>query len=90
MIIEALMQLVFNLFALLTLPISIPSLPEEVSVVIESFLEYLQTGILLFAAYFDIGYLMLLFGIVVAVDVGVLLYKFVMWILRKIPMLGMS
>lgn len=90
MIIEALMQLVFNLFSLLTLPISIPSLPAEVGDVMQSFIEYLHIGISMFAAYFDIGYIMLLFSVVVAVDVGIMLYKFVMWILRKIPMLGMS
>ena len=31
-----------------------------------------------------------LFGIVVAIEVGIKIYHFVMWVLKKIPMLGVS
>lgn len=90
MIIEALMQVVYKLFEILTLPIQIPSLPPEISNIMDTVLEYLQMGLGLLANYCDLGYLLTLFGLVMAVDVGVLLYKMVMWIIRKIPMLGMS
>lgn len=90
MIIEALMQVVYRLFAILTSPINIPSLPDGVKTVMSDVLGYLETGIALLANYTDLEYLLVLFGLIIAVDVGILLYKLVMWILRKIPMLGMS
>lgn len=90
MIIEALMQVVYVLFELLTVPISIPSLPDGIQSVMDQAFSYLEAGMGILANYTDLGYLLTLFGIIIAVDVGVLLYKLVMWIIRKIPMLGMS
>lgn len=90
MIIKALMDMIYNLFALLTTPINIPSLPEGVSEMITGSLEYIRTGLALLANWTDLGYLLTLFGIVMAVDVGILLYKLVMWVLAKIPMLGIK
>lgn len=90
MIIEALMDVVYMLVSLLTAPISIPSMPEGVSDVLNSMLEYIGVGIGLLANWTDLGYLMLLFGLVLAVDAAILIYKVVMWFLRKIPMLGIK
>lgn len=90
MIIEALMQVVYRLFAILTSNINIPPLPEGISDIMSEVLGYLETGMALLANYTDLGYLLVLFGVIIAVDVGVLLYKLVMWIIRKIPMVGIS
>ena len=90
MIIEALMQVVYRLFAILTSNINIPPLPEGISDIMSEVLGYLETGMGLLANYTDLGYLVVLFGVIIAVDVGVLLYKLVMWIIRKIPMVGIS
>lgn len=90
MIIKALMELIYNLFAILTAPINIPGLPEDVKTMITSALEYIQMGLGLLANWTDLPYLLVLFGIVAAVDVGMLLYKLVMWVLAKIPMLGIK
>ena len=90
MIIEALMQVVFVLFELLTSPISIPSLPDEVHSFLNSALVYLENGISILSNYVDLSYLSILIGIVLAVDAGLLIYKLVMWIIRKIPMLGIE
>lgn len=90
MIIKALMELVYNLFALLTTPINIPGLPDGVADMISSALEYIRTGLMLLANWTDLGYLLTLFALVVAVDAGLLLYKLVMWVLAKIPMLGIK
>jgi len=90
MIIQALMDVVYLLVSLLTAPISIPSMPEGVSEVLNSMLEYIGVGIGLLANWTDLGYLMLLFGMVLAVDAAMLIYKLVMWFLRKIPMLGIK
>lgn len=90
MIIEALMQVVFVLFELLTTPISIPALPEQVHDFLNSAMGYLQTGIGILRNYVDLSYLGILIGVVLAVDAGLLIYKLVMWIIRKIPMLGIE
>lgn len=90
MIIEALLTLLYNVFALLTSPISIPQLPDTISQVMTDALEWVTVGLQIMGAYTHESYLLTLFGIVVAVDVGVMLYKFVMWVLKKIPMLGIK
>ena len=90
MIIELLLDVVYVLVSLLTAPIDIPSMPDEVQAVISGTLEYFEMGLGIAANYFDLGYLMILFGLVLAVDAGMLLYKLVMWFLRKIPMLGIK
>lgn len=90
MIIEALMNVVYALFELLTLPISIPGLPEGVRDVVAGALDFISVGVALLANYCDIGYLVTLFGVILAVDAGMLIYKLVMWIIKKIPMIGIQ
>lgn len=90
MIINALLDVVYTLMSLLTAPISIPGMPEEVQVFVYKALEYIAMGIKLLANYTDLNYLFMLFGVIVAIDAGLLIYKFAMWIIKKIPMLGIS
>ena len=90
MIIELLLNALYNIFKVLTLPINIPPMPEQASQYIEQFFDYIEMGAGILANYTPLGYLLTLFGVVIAVDIGIKLYHFVMWILRKIPMLGMS
>lgn len=90
MIIEALLNVVYAILSLLTAPINIPSLPEGVQTFIQEAIQYIRMGIALLANWTDLDYLLVLFGLVVAVDVGLLVYKAVMWFLRKIPMLGIK
>ena len=90
MIINALLDVVYTLMSLLTAPISIPGMPEEVQVFVYKALEYIAMGIKLLSNYTDLNYLFMLFGVIVAIDAGLLIYKFAMWIIKKIPMLGIS
>lgn len=90
MLVNLLLDLIFGIFKLLTLPISIPSMPEGVKDALASFLEYIAMGISILGNFFDMSYILILFGVMVAVDAGILIYKFVMFILRKIPMLNVS
>ena len=90
MLIESLMQVVYNLFALLTSPIQIPAMPDSAREAVSSVMSYITAGLDLLSCFADVSYLLLLFSLVVAVDVGILLYRFIMWIIRKIPMLGIS
>lgn len=90
MIIELLLEALYGVFKVLTLPIKIPMFPEQATTYIEQFFDYLEMGAGILANYTPFSYLMILFGVLIAVDVGIMLYHFVMWILRKIPMAGMS
>ena len=85
MIIEGLLQAILTIFSALMSVINIPALPESVREIMGTFTGYIATGISLVANYVDISYLLTLFGIVVAVDGAILLYKLIMWIIRKIP-----
>lgn len=90
MLIEALINLLYSVFSLLTAVINIPSLPETVMESMDTFFGYVQAGVGILAAYSHIGYLLVLFGIIIAVDIGILVYKFVMWVIKKIPFLGIE
>lgn len=90
MIIDALLNVIYTIFSVLTAPINIPDLPLEVSEVISTAVEYIGTGIGVLSNYVNLPYLLTLFGIVVAVEAGILIYKLVMFFLRKIPMLGVE
>lgn len=89
MIIQLLLTLIYNIFNLL-LVIEIPSLPDAVQTYINSLFDYLVAGASILANYTPLGYLLTLFGIIVAIDIGINVYKFIMWILKKIPMIGVS
>ena len=88
MIIKLLLDLVYSIFNVLTLPINIPDLPTDINTVIATIIEYVGTGLAIFKNYTHLSYLLILFGVIVAVDVGVWLYKLVMFFVRKIPMLN--
>ena len=90
MIIEALLGLMSGLLDMLTAPFDIPLLPPEVYAILQTVLDYLAVGFAILANYTHLDYLFILFGIVLAFDVGIFGYKFVMWILRKIPILGID
>lgn len=90
MIIELLLDVVYALIYALTLPINIPGLPSEVHTYIDTLIQYIGTGIGILSNYCHLSYLLVLFGIVIAVDVGIWLYKIVMFFIRKIPMANIS
>ena len=90
MIIEMLLDALYGVFKLLTTPINIPSLPDNVQSFLNQAFEYISAGVGILANYTDFGYLVTLLGIIIGIDVGIALYHFVMWVIRKIPMAGMS
>lgn len=90
MIVELLFELVLSLFNVLTSPIKIDAMPDQVSEFLFVSFEYLSTGIALCANYVDMAYILLLFGIVVSADLFMILYRLVIWIAKKIPFLGLQ
>lgn len=89
MIIELLLNAVYSLMNLL-LVIEIPDLPNEIYGFIDQAFTYITSGAGIVANYTPFDYLMTLFFLLLAVDAGIMVYHFVMWIIRKIPMLGVK
>lgn len=89
MIIQALLDGIYNIMSVLFV-FDIPDLPGEVHSYIETAFEYIVAGAGLLANYTPLSYLMILFGVLLAVDAGIVIYHLVMWIIKKIPMLGVS
>lgn len=90
MIITGLINLIYTVFSVLTTPINIPDLPSEVSTYVSTLIEYIGTGLGILSNYTNLSYLLVLFGVIVAIDVGLWLYKLVMFLIKKIPMLNIS
>lgn len=89
MIIELLLSLIYNLFNLLTSPIHIPGY-DSIYDQFEPLIHIALQTIPLLNNFVDLSVASALLIILVFIDVGVALYHFVMWILRKIPMIGVS
>lgn len=90
MIVKGLISMLSGLIEWITAALNLPGLPPEVAQVAASVTQYLVTGLQIVANYTHLDYLLVLFGVVVAVDSGILAYKIIIWILKKIPMLGIS
>lgn len=89
MIIEMIMTALKNVLNLL-LVFKIPELPSGVMGYIDTFFDYLVSACGIVANYLPFSYCLTLFGVLLAVDGGIMIYHFVMWIIKKIPMLSMS
>ena len=90
MIIELLLDLIYVIFYILTTPINIPSLPTEISSYISTIIEYVGVGVGILSNYCHLSYLLTLFGIVIAIEIGIGVYNIVMFVIKKIPMLNIS
>lgn len=88
MLVETLFNIIYLLIDVLTLGIKVPFMPAKVGELLGILLEYISTGIAILGAYFDMSYLLILFGIIILVDASVTAYKLIMWILSKIPVLN--
>lgn len=90
MIIKGLLELLYGVFAILTLPISIPEFPDSIKEVLATALDYITSGVGIVSQFFDLNYLFMLFSLFLIIEGALLVYKLVMWVLRKIPMLSIE
>ena len=91
MIIEALLNMIIGLFEKLLSFINIPQIPADVVNQVDSSLQvFILRASELIDLFLPYNIAKTLLIIVIAIELGVELYHFVMWILRKIPMLGIS
>lgn len=89
MIIELLLTGIFNILENLFV-FQLPQLPDGVMDVLTEMFDYIASACGIVANYTDLGYLLVLFGVILAIDMGIGVYHFVMWVIRKIPVLGIE
>lgn len=90
MIIENLCDKIFNLIFVVIGVFDVPPHPEETTSYLTTATELFQNGINLLNTFMPMKYMLVCLGIIIGIDVAVMVYKLVMWIIKKIPMLGIS
>lgn len=90
MIIELCLNLVAALLRVLLLPFQIAQLPATFASTFLTFSTYVIEGFRVVAAYIDTVYIGTLFSFVFSVSALMNGYRFVMWILKKIPFLNIK
>lgn len=92
MIINGLANLIYWLLDLL-LVFNLPSLPATVTTILDNGVEYLKSGVGLVSSFLGpttMGVLAVLLRLLLLMHGAYMLYSFVRFILRKIPMLGID
>lgn len=89
MIIEGILNLVFNFFKFILSPFNIPSAPEDLSAALPKFIEYLELGESFFNLFIPIN-LTPFFIVFLSIFGFKHRYDISMWILRKIPILNIK
>lgn len=91
MIIEAITNAFIKFFTALLQFINIPQIPADVLESVNSTIDsIIQRGSELIDLFIPYTVAKVLLLIVIVIEVAVHLYHFVMWIIRKIPMVGIS
>ncbi len=89
MIIESLFNLVFKIFSSIIEPLDFASAPDELLNAMDSFIGYLgnASDIINIFLPINLGPFFVIFALIYAFDH---LYPLIMWVLRKIPFLGIK
>ena len=89
MIIEGLFNLFYGFLELIFSPVNIPAAPEGLSEAFDKFIEYLGYGESFFNLFFPIN-LTPFFVLFLAIWGWSHIYDFALWLLKKIPLFGIS
>lgn len=91
MIIETICNLFIKFFTSLLSFINIPQIPDDVMNNVNSTIDtIIEKGSQLIDLFIPYNIAKILLLIVITVEVVIILYHFIMWVIRKIPMAGMS
>ena len=90
MIVEALLNLVLNLLKLVFGWINLPDMPDSVMAVIDKLFEALEGAVGLFGIFVDLNMVKILLPVLLIVVNFEHVWKFTMFILRKIAFLGIE
>lgn len=78
------------LVALAAVLVGLPDFPDEVTTYMLVFEQYLNQGAAFVLGFFNVSVIRVLFGITVTVYTVYVSYKLIMWVVKKIPMFGVS
>lgn len=84
MIIDAIVLIFYSLLYILTLPIASladASLPAEIDNAISQATNYLSMA----NAILPVSTLITILGLILLIEAGIMTYKIIMWVIRKIP-----
>lgn len=90
MIVTSLLSLFVSVLHVLLLPLQLVDLPPEALSVLQTIGIYIEDGCKIVAAYTHFNYLLILLDFVILIDSMHTAYLIIMWVLRKIPMWGIS
>lgn len=90
MLIEGIMNGLFTALTAMTSFINLPNLPTEIATYLAEFTAYLTAGAAILNNYVPMNYILGLLTITIGVDVAVHGYKFILWVLKKIPILNIK
>lgn len=90
MILEAIFELVFMLLSIIFAPIQLPGLPSEVQTIVDQVIGYIVGAVDLLGFFLDWNMVKILIPIVIIIVNLDKIWHLIMFILRKIPFLGME
>lgn len=90
MLIKLGMDAVYGIFYLLISGLTAFNLPSGVTTVLSDLYSYLDMGASYFAAFTHFQYLCGLLSAVLVLNSIIFMYQAIMWILKKVPFLGVS
>ena len=90
MLIQIALNLFLGLIHLFLYPLRIAALPAAFATTFASFVVMMADGIRFINNYIDVAYISTLFAFIVACNALHNAYRFGMWLIRKIPFLGID
>lgn len=90
MIIKGLFELVFGLLQIVFAPINLPDLPDTIQNVLDRLMDVMKSAVGLFGVFFDMNVVKILIPVVLVVVNLDKVWNLIMFILRKIPFLGIE
>lgn len=90
MIIKGILELFFSLLQIVFSPISLPPLPVGVSKVLDQCINWIMGGYDLVGVFVDLSMVKALIPIVIVIANLDKIWSFIMFILRKIPFIGVE
>jgi hypothetical protein len=90
LIVESVLNLFADALKVIFQWINLPQVPPNIQAVIDQFFEYLRSGMGFVYIFFDMSLVKILLPLLIAVINFDKVYKLVMFVLRKIPFLGVD
>lgn len=90
MIVKGLLELIFSLLQIVFSPISLPKLPSSVDNLLDQFIDWILGGYSFLCSFVDMNIVKALIPIVIVIANLDKIWSFIMFILRKIPFIGVE